>query len=172
MLRRFHLIAERLEQSAKKCFAAAARNRRETRLEWQLGRRQLRLPFAPTAERGVEPPCENHPQERRRYVRTIVDVLVLGAALPPAPAHHCDRIHIEQYGRRAGIFRGLRVEDRGVAEWEFARVDGPGACAGGNRGRLPVDGSFEWLGALSCRNRYLDRTCSVSPKRRLGRENR
>ena len=40
--RRFDLIAERLEQRAEKRLAAAARNRRETGFERQLGRRRGR----------------------------------------------------------------------------------------------------------------------------------
>src|SRR5262249_10625748 len=56
---RLDLVAERLEQRAKKSVAATAGDRCDSRFEWQRRRRQIRFPLAPSAQGGVEPAGEH-----------------------------------------------------------------------------------------------------------------
>ena len=120
--RRVDRVAERLEQRAEECLAAAAGNSRETCFERQLDRRQVGFPLASTAQGRVEPARKDNREQRRRDVRSVVDVLILGATLAAAASDHPDRIDIEQDGGSAGVVGGLRVEDRGAAERKLPRV--------------------------------------------------
>src|SRR5690349_16050268 len=122
MSSRFDRIAERLEQRAEELFAAAARNRRESRLERQLGGREVRLPLASAGKCGVEPTRQHDREQRRCDVRPVVDVLVLRAAFAAAASNHSDWINVEENGGGARFLTRLRVEDRRVAKRELPRV--------------------------------------------------
>ena len=121
--RRLDRVAERLEQRAEECLAAAAGNSREPRFERQLDRRKVGLPLASTAQRGVEPARKHDREQRRRDVRPVVDVLILGTALARrghGPSRPDRRRAARPPCRRSSVASG--IEDRGAAERKLPRV--------------------------------------------------
>ena len=103
MTGRFDRVAERLELREER-FAASAGHSRESCFQRQLRRSEFGFLLASTAQSGVEPTREDNREQRRCDVRPVVDVLVLRAALAAAPTNHPNRIDVQQYGRRAGLF--------------------------------------------------------------------
>ena len=88
-----------------------------------VSRHEVGLPLASTPERGIEPARKHDREQRRRDVRSVVDVLIFERPLAAAATDHADRVDVEQYGRRAAVLSRLRVEDRRVAERKLSRVD-------------------------------------------------
>ena len=166
---RFDCVAERLEQRAEEGLAAAAGNSRETRLERQVGRRQLRFPLASTGQRRVEPAREHDREQRRRDVRPVVDVLILGPPLPPRP-------RTMPTGSTSSSTAAVQARrwPPGRRPWRCRRklpacARARGACAAGIRDRWPADGSFGSSGA--CRRsvravsvQYLAKTSAPVPR--------
>jgi hypothetical protein len=97
----------------------AAGNSCKTCFQGQLGRREVGFPLASTGQGGVEPARKYNREQRRRDVRSIVDVLILSTAFAATATDHSDRVDVEQNGRGTGVVRSLRVEDRGVTEREL-----------------------------------------------------
>ena len=120
--RRLDLVAERLEQAAKKRLAAAAGHRRESRLERQLGRassgfRSHRPPSAELNHRA----STTESSEDATYGRSLT-YWSSAPPLPPRPRTIPTGSTSSRTAAVQTVLGRLRVEDRRVAERELPRV--------------------------------------------------
>src|SRR5262249_34813305 len=111
-------VTQRLEEPAQEWFSSLARKYGYPCLERQFLLGKVWLRFASAGERASEHLGYPNAQEGRRYIGTVIDVLITRRlACPPRSfPDESNRVYIEQQCRRTSIFRDLRVENVGRAE--------------------------------------------------------
>ena len=120
------LPAERREQPLHQLGATLRRQRADGDFE-RNGAVGERLALARGARHGgAKHPVERHAEQRRRGIRTIVDILVEQALGLAAPPHQLDRVDLEQQHRLAALGAGFRKQHIGPTEGVLGLVHASG----------------------------------------------